>query len=154
MKKILKRVFTPIIISIVLGGICGRIIYKIYKEDIENKFSSQKIYLLQSGAYNSYESMKENNTNNNYLYYIEDNMYKSVIGITKDYQNANKIKNIYPKDLVIKEYYLSTNKVSEKQDEYDKMLSHEQDENKEWDIINNIINLYKNDEKMKLIEIK
>lgn len=154
MKKILRRVFTPIIISIILGGICGKIVYKIYRDDIESKFNSEKVYLLQSGVYKSYESMRENNTLNNYLYFIDDNVYKSVIGITKNYDNVNKIKKIYPNDLVVKEYYLSSDKVSLKQDEYDNMLLYENDEAKEWDIINNIINLYKNDSEMKLIEIK
>lgn len=154
MKNILKRVFTPIVISIILGCICGKLVYKIYKEEIESKFSSDKIYLLQSGAYSSYESMREDNTRDNYLYYIDNNMYKTVIGITKKYENVDKIKNIYPNDLVVKEYYVSNDKINLKQDEYDEMLFLENDESKEWDIINNIINLYKNNDNMRLIEIK
>lgn len=141
------------IISIILGGVCGKLIYKIYKEDIENSFKSEKVYLLQSGAYKNYESMKADNSERNYLYYIDENMYKSVIGITKKYDNVNKIKEIYPNDLVIKEYYLSNDKISIKQDEYDKLLSEENNVEKEWDIINNIINLYKNNEETKLVFI-
>ena len=96
MKKILKRVFTPIVLSVIIGCVCGKMTYKIYKDDLENKFSSQKIYLLESGSYVSYENMKENNFSNNYLYYIEDNTYKSIVGITKRYDNIDKIKATTP----------------------------------------------------------
>lgn len=159
MKKILKRIFTPLILSIIIGSICGKFVYKIYEQEIENKFSSDKVYLLQSGVYNSYNSMKENNMGKNYLYYLDGNMYKSVVAITKNYKNIDKIKNIYKNDLVVKEYYISASKpktqnIISKQDEYDNKLLEENDETKEWDIINNIINLYKNNNEMKLIEVK
>ncbi len=143
MKLILKKVFTPIVVAIIMGGVCGKIFYRIYSNELENKFKSDKIYLLQSGSYKTFDNMKENNYDYNYLYYIDNNLYKSIIGITKEYDNVEKIKSIYPKELVVNEYYVSDNEIIKEQEKYDKMLLEESDRDKEWDIINSVLNLYK-----------
>ncbi len=150
MKIIFKRVFTPLVLSVILGSLCGKIFYGIYSDELEDKFNSDKIYLLESGAYKSYDSMKKNNYDYNYLYYKDGDIYKSIIGITKKYDNIEKIRSIYPNELVVKEYFVSNDEIIKKQEEYDNMLFNEKDESEEWDIINDIINLYKESEETKL----
>ena len=92
MKNIIKKVFTPIIMGVILGSICGKIAYKIYSDDLENKFSTKKVYILEYGTYNTFDNMKEDNNQNNYIYYIDNNQYKSIVGITKNENNIEKIK--------------------------------------------------------------
>ena len=123
MKNIIKKVFTPIIMGVILGSICGKIAYKIYSDDLENKFSTKKVYILEYGTYNNFDNMKEDNNQNNYIYYIDNNQYKSIVGITKNENNIEKIKKLYNTDLKVKEFYIEEKEINEKQDEFDQKLS-------------------------------
>ena len=142
MKNIIKKVFTPIIMGVILGSICGKIAYKIYSDDLENKFSTKKVYILEYGTYN------------NYIYYIDNNQYKSIVGITKNENNIEKIKKLYNTDLKVKEFYIEEKEINEKQDEFDQKLSNSTKEEDTRKLLDDIINLYKEDNNMRLISIK
>ena len=76
-----KKVIIPIFISILCGALCGKIVYNIYDEN--NTFlANNTMYLLQAGAYSSYDNMRVNTMGNNYVYYEDDGLYKAIIGIT------------------------------------------------------------------------
>ncbi|CDE95971.1 MAG: hypothetical protein SO067_02535 [Bacilli bacterium] len=154
MKNIIKKVFTPIIMGVILGSICGKIAYKIYSDDLENKFSTKKVYILEYGTYNTFDNMKEDNNQNNYIYYIDNNQYKSIVGITKNENNIEKIKKLYNTDLKVKEFYIEEKEINEKQDEFDQKLSNSTKEEDTRKLLDDIINLYKEDDNMRLISIK
>lgn len=154
MKNIIKKVFTPIIMGVILGSICGKIAYKIYSDDLENKFSAKKVYILEYGTYNTFDNMKEDNNQNNYIYYIDNNQYKSIVGITKNENNIEKIKKLYNTDLKVKEFYIEEKEINEKQDEFDQKLSNSTKEEDTRKLLDDIINLYKEDDNMRLISIK
>lgn len=154
MKNIIKKVFTPIIMGVILGSICGKIAYKIYSDDLENKFSTKKVYILEYGTYNNFDNMKEDNNQNNYIYYIDNNQYKSIVGITKNENNIEKIKKLYNIDLKVKEFYIEEKEINEKQDEFDQKLSNSTKEEDTRKLLDDIINLYKEDDNMRLISIK
>jgi hypothetical protein len=154
MKNIIKKVFTPIIMGVILGSICGKIAYKIYSDDLENKFSTKKVYILEYGTYNNFDNMKEDNNQNNYIYYIDNNQYKSIVGITKNENNIEKIKKLYNTDLKVKEFYIEEKEINEKQDEFDQKLSNSTKEEDTRKLLDDIINLYKEDDNMRLISIK
>lgn len=154
MKNIIKKVFTPIIMGVILGSICGKIAYKIYSDDLENKFSTKKVYILEYGTYNNFDNMKEDNNQNNYIYYIDNNQYKSIVGITKNENNIEKIKKLYNTDLKVKEFYIEEKEINEKQDEFDQKLSNSIKEEDTRKLLDDIINLYKEDDNMRLISIK
>lgn len=154
MKNIIKKVFTPIIVGVILGSICGKIAYKIYSDDLENKFSTKKVYILEYGTYNNFDNMKEDNNQNNYIYYIDNNQYKSIVGITKNENNIEKIKKLYNTDLKVKEFYIEEKEINEKQDEFDQKLSNSTKEEDTRKLLDDIINLYKEDDNMRLISIK
>ena len=60
-KKLFKGVFIPLVVSMLFGFVSAKAIYSLYDEEIKDKLSSSKIYLVQSGKYNSYDSMREDN---------------------------------------------------------------------------------------------
>ena len=57
MIKQIKKVVTPIFLSIICGAICGRLIYQVYDKKLATDIVGEKIYLIQAGAYQSYDSM-------------------------------------------------------------------------------------------------
>ena len=153
MKKIIKGLLIPIIFAILFGFISGRYVYRTYKDNLYNKLSSQKLYLIENGIYDSVDNMRKNNTTNDYIYYKDDNKYKTVIAITNNYDNATKIKKIYDDNLVIEEYYIEKESIDSRQQEYEDTLSKTNDRKEVQEAIDNILNLYKSDNSIKLISV-
>ena len=67
--------------AIVIGFVFGKIIFRTYKSDLYETLQSSKLYLIENGEYESIDIMREENINNNYVYYKDGGKYKSVIGI-------------------------------------------------------------------------
>ena len=153
MKKMLKGILIPLFISILFGFVCGKFVYKTYKEDIYGDLRSSRLYLIQNGEYSTYDMMREENSGNNYVYYKEDDKYKTVIGITRDYNNVDKIKSLYSDNLLVEEYYVSTELLNSKQDEYDVLLSQANDIHQVKEVVDNILNLYRSDDSIRLVAI-
>lgn len=154
MKNIFKSLLFPLAVSVFFGFVCGKIVYSVYNEDIENKLSSSKLYLVLNGEYLTYDLMREENNGNNYIYYKDDDGYKSVIGITKDIDNVEKIKKLYSDNLKVEEYYISSDLFNEKQLEYDIELKNTDNIYEVRDVVDNILNLYREDETIKLVLAK
>jgi putative aminopeptidase FrvX len=58
-----------------------------------------------------------------------------VFGITKNIDNAEKINKLYDNDLDILEYYISNDKLSNKQDEYDNILKDTSSNDKVMEVV-------------------
>jgi len=142
-KEKAKKIIIPIFISILCGSICGRIVYKIYDDNNSLVLSNNIVYLLQAGAYSSYDNMKANTIHNNYIYYEDEGLYKAIIGITCNYDNINKIKEIYNGEIIVNQYLLNNNALKSKIVSLDKDLKIEEDKNKIRDIIDDMLDLYK-----------
>jgi len=157
MKKVLngllKSIIIPVVISILFGYVCGKFFYQTYRDSINGDLTSSKLYLIKNGEYDTYDNMREENSGNNYVYYKDDNTYKTVIGITRNYDNISKIKNLYSDELSVEEYYVPTEYLDSKQDEYDLVLSKTEDIYEVKEIVDNILNLYRSDDSIKLISI-
>lgn len=151
MKKILKGIFIPVIVSILFGFVCGKFVYKTYKDSIYGKMNSSRLYLIENGNYDSYDNMREENSGNNYIYYKDDNGYRTVIGITGDEGNIDKIRSLYSDEVRVLEYYYPTELYNEKQNEYDQMLSEAQDLYEVREVVDNILNLYREDDGIRLV---
>lgn len=154
MKKIMKGFFVPLVLSMIFGFVCGKLVYSVYGEDVENRLSSSKIYLVENGKYLTYDMMREENNGNNYVYYKDDEGYKTVVGITKNEDNINKIKSLYSDNVKIEEYYISSDLVNDKQNEYDLMLSNTDDVYEVKEVVDNILNLYREEDTIKLVLAK
>lgn len=92
----MKKIIILSIIFLVIGIILGTKIYSA-TNDLNNVFSEgTNCYFLQEGVYSSEEIMKENTENIKVKAIdIDNNKYYVYIGITRDVENAKKIKNLY-----------------------------------------------------------
>ena len=151
MKKIIKGFLMPLVVSMICGFVCGKLVYSEYVDDVENRLSSSKIYLIENGTYLTYDNMREENNGNNYVYYRDDDGYKTVVGITKNYDNVDKIQSLYSDKVKVEEYYISNDMVIDKQDEYDIQLSSTDDLYEVREVVDNILNLYREDDTIKLV---
>jgi len=127
MKKIVKGVFVPLVISMVFGFVCGKLVYRVYGDDVLNKLKSSKLYLIQNGEYLTYDNMREENNGNNYVYYKDEDGYKTVVGITRDEDNIDKIKKSGMEIPKILEFINNAEKLMNKKftytDDLDKLVS-------------------------------
>lgn len=137
----------PIFISVLCGVTFASLISGIYTDKLNNTINSRKIYVL-SQKFPNFEEM--NQQNDDYLYYENNNEYKQILGITKDIKNIDKIKKIYNTDINVEEYQISSVEVLGKLTELDLELSLENNQTKQQEIINNTLELYKN-QKINLI---
>lgn len=154
MIKLIIKIISPIFISIICGIIFGKLIYKIYDNKIDTEIKGEKIYLIQAGAYKSYDNMIKNTSINNYIYYEdEDGLYKSIIAITEDKNNIDKIKKSYGKEVLVNEYYSLDEELNKRIKNYDKDLRTLSDNKEIQNKVLEILKLYKNDDKKTLIKI-
>jgi len=154
MKRILKGYIIPLVVSVIFGFISAKLVYSVYNDDVEKKLSSSKLYLIENGVYLTYDNMREENNGNNYVYYKDDDGYKTVVGITKDYDNIDKIKSLYSDSVKIEEYYISSELLDDKQNEYDLLLSKTDDVYEVKEVVDNILNLYREEDTIKLVLAK
>ena len=154
MKKFMNGFIIPLVLSVIFGFVCGKLVYSVYNEDIGNRLSSSKIYLVENGEYLTYDMMREENNGNNYVYYKDEEGYKTVVGITKNEDNIDKIKSLYSDSVWIEEYYISSDLVNDKQNEYDIMLSNTDDLYEVKEVVNNILSLYREEDTIKLVLAK
>lgn len=151
-KKLFKLVL-PVFLSVLFGGICGKLIFSNYDVNINKNLSGKKVYLVQNGAYSNYDNMVSNTLVNNYIYYQDDDgMFKSIIGITVDKKNVDKIKKIYDGDVIISEYYSNDKELNDKLNKYDELLSEVEEVNDIKEIVFKMLELYKDNESV-LIQV-
>ena len=153
MRKRIRKVLISISLSIVCGSICGKIIYDIYSERMISDISGEKVYLIQSGAYSSYDNMVENTSFNNYVYYKDDDgLFKSIIGITENYDNIDKIVKVYGKEVIVNEYYSNDMKLNKKIKKFDREIESSKNQEEIKEHVLETLALYK-DNKSTLIAI-
>ena len=153
MKSKIKKVVTPIFLSVLCGLICGRVMFSIYEDKGSSVLNSNLIYLLEDSSYDDYDTMKASTISTNYIYYEEDGKYKAVIAMTKNKNNIEKIKNAYNKELKINEYILSDIEINNKLEEYDIKLEETTDKEEIRNITIDMINIYKGLEDIKMVKI-
>ena len=153
MKAKIKKIVTPIFLSIVCGMVCGKLMFSIYQDKGSNILNSNLIYLLEDSSYDDYDTMKASTLSTNYIYYEENGKYKAVIAMTKDEENIDKIKDAYDKELKISKYLLSDIDINNKLEEYDIKLKKTTDKEEIKDITIDMINIYKGLDDIKMVKI-
>ena len=106
--KLFKN-FILLLFIIVFGIYIGTFLYNSYLLRDDKKLKSIKIYMLEYGVYNSYESMDENSKDiENYFYYSDKNGYHVLLGITEKKKNINRIGESYENiaNINIREEYI------------------------------------------------
>jgi hypothetical protein len=134
-----------IFLSVVLGAFCGYLVYTTYSKETKYLVEGNYLYMLQYKKYNSYDSMKLANINEDYTYYEQDSNYYIVIGFTKSISNINKIKEIIDNVNIVK-CYIGDKEFNNQIDIYDKEIEEAKTEEEIQEILKNMISYYNNNE--------
>lgn len=146
MIKKLFKVVIPIFLSVLCGSICGKLVFSSYDKEITPHLIKKKIYLIQAGSYSDYDNMIKNTLLSNYVYYQDDGMYKSIIGITLDKNNIDKITSAYNGEVIVNEYYSTDQNLNKKINNLDQLLKETNDNNEIKKIVLETLELYKNND--------
>ena len=152
--KFSKKVILPILISVLMGTVCGHVVYSIYNKGNKLIFSNNIVYLLQTGAYSNYNNMRTNSLSHNYAYYEDAGMYKTVIGITHDKDNIDKIKSAYGNDIVVSKYIIKDLDLLNKIKNFDLQLEKENDSKKINELVLTMLKLYDTENNVKLTKLE
>lgn len=154
MKKLLKKVFVPIFLSVICGSVCGKLVYQVYDSNISEDINGEKIYLIQAGAYSTYDNMVDNTSVNNYVYYEDnDGLYKAIIGITENKDNVEKISESYGSDVIVSEYYSKDQELNSKIKEYDEKINESDNKEEIQKFVLEVLTLYKDNDNSTLVKI-
>ena len=118
----------PILGSIILGIIIGRIFFNEYDKNTLSVFKEmQNIYFVQLGVYNNLEILKEKVKDyKDYLILLEEDGYHIYVGISKDKKVAERIAGYFKnsgKDTYIKEKKVDNTRFLNILSEYDKITT-------------------------------
>ena len=127
--------------------------FSIYEDKEKNIISSSVIYLLEDTSYDNYNDMKTSFVSNNYIYYEENGKYNTVIAMTKDKNNIDKIEGAYDKKFNVVEYLLGDNEINKKIEEYDKKIENTTDNNDIKLLVEELNGIYKGREDIKMVKI-
>ena len=123
--KIFKN-FVIILFITFLGIYLGSYLYNSYLiRSSNNKLNLYKIYLLEYGIYDTYESMEENGKGiENYFYYNDNKGYHILLGITENKNIINKIGESYENiaNINIREDYIDNMEFIESLKQYDNLI--------------------------------
>lgn len=127
-----KTTILYILGAISIGVFIGKYVYNGYQNETKEAFKdmNENIYLLQYGVYSSNDSMVENTKNlKNYFYYIENNKYHVIIGVTMDKDLKDKIKNAnsIDNDIYIKKVSINNDEFIESLKQYDNLIKNTED---------------------------
>lgn len=153
MKEKIKKIVTPIFLSVFCGFICGKLVYSIYEDKAGSILLSNKVYLIEDASYEDYNTMKSSSSLSNYVYYEDEGSYKTVVGMTRSENNIEKIKSIYNRDVTVTEYLINNEKVNKLIDECDSKIGNTDDKEEIKNIVLGLINVYKEEEDVKMIKI-
>lgn len=127
-----KTTILYILGAILIGVFIGKYVYNGYQNETKEAFKdmNENIYLLQYGVYSSNDSMIENTKNlKDYFYYIENNKYHVIIGVTMDKDLKDKIKNAnsIDNDIYIKKVSINNDEFIESLKQYDNLIKNTED---------------------------
>ena len=122
-----------IIIPVLFGIILGKYIYNISNFNTKEAFDeTYSVYLLQYGVYSNEENMKNSTTElSNYSYFKDKKGYHVIIGIVKNKNNLEKIRDSYEitSNIYLKEVKITNMEFYENLGQYDNLISKSNDKN-------------------------
>ena len=144
----MKKYFKAILVSLIIGFFLSYFFLSQYKDfkGITVSAEDEEYFFLSFGKYSSKEEMENSGVNlENYVYRKDGIYYYMYVGITKNKDNAEKMKKYYEGKSInveIKDFYISSNKFSEAIDNLDNILINSNDEVVVTEIINQGLNKY------------
>ena len=144
----MKKYFKAIFVSLIIGFFLSYFFLTQYKDfkGITVSNEGDEYYFLSNGEYSSKEEMEQSGVNLENSVYRKDGVnYYMYVGITKNKDNAEKMKNYYASkniNVEIKDFYISSNAFKEAIDNLDNILINSNDEIVITEIINQGLNKY------------
>ena len=118
------KYFAPIILAVILGYLCAS--YALDEYNMNYKDIPNNIYYLQIGAYTNKNNIEKDLPNiKNRLIVKEEDKYYVYVGITSDYENALKIRDLYKEknvNLYIKDGYINNKDFILELEQYDILI--------------------------------
>ena len=151
MKSLLKKICMPLILSVICGFICGRVVFSIYED--KSVLDSNIIYLLKDDSYSDYDTMKASYLSEEYTYFEEDGTYNTIVALTKDKDNIDKIEEVYGSDLTVLKYLLNDKELISTLEEYDNKIRNTTDKEEIKEIVSSMNNIYKERDDIKMVKI-
>lgn len=144
----MKKYLLTIVISLMVGFFLSKFLLEQYDNynGVAVYNEGEMLYFIQYGVFSDYDNMEANTINlENYIYQIDDNKYYVYIGITKNSDNVEKMKNYFTNlgyDPIVKQFYITNQKFIAAVDNYDKVLSTTNDSTVISEIISQGLNSY------------
>lgn len=136
----------PMTISILLGSLCGKLVFDQYQAKQEVFEEENMVYFLQQGVYSTEDSLQKNTKDlPSKIVSLEDGKYYVYVGITKDSENAHKLKELYEeKDYSIyqKERSVSNYEFINNLEQYDILLASAKNEEEMVSVMDTILASY------------
>ena len=131
------KYFAPIILAVILGYLCAS--YALDEYNMNYKNVDNNVYYLQIGAYSNKDNIeKDLSSLTNKLIVKEDNKYYVYVGITTDYTNALKIRDLYKEKnihLYIKDGYINNKDFILELEQYDILIKN----SKTYEEVNSVL---------------
>ena len=104
---------------------------------------------------NEVKKVKQSELSERIMFQVDGNVFtQALLMLPPNYDNINKIKSLYSDSVNIEEYYISTELLDDKQNEYDLLLSKTDDIYEVREVVDNILNLYRGEDTIKLVLAK
>lgn len=139
----MKKYFITIIVSLLIGFLLSYYMIKEYDDAVLPTFmNSEAVYLIEQGAYLSYDDMIENTKEiENYIYNEEDSMFYVYVGMSLLRENALKIQNAYDFKTSLRRVDMSNDFVNELK-QYDSIISETEDSDTIKEVCKQILSKY------------
>lgn len=151
MKQKILKTMASLFLSVVLGFLCGYLVYTTYSKETKYLVDGKITYMLEYQKYNSYDSMKLANINNDYTYYKDDDVYYTIIGFTKNKNNIDKITSVID-GVNVTRCYIEDDDFNNQLIQYDKELDSSTSDEEIKEILGSMINYYNNN-KIEILKI-
>lgn len=126
----MKKIIIKGIILIIIGFFIGQFLFADKIELIKRLQKGDTYYFLEEGVYNNYDNIQNNLNINRRVIENNNNKYHVYIGITRDKEVLEKLKEIYKKDninITVKEKILESVEFKTNVEQFDLLIKQTKD---------------------------
>ena len=126
----MKKIIIKGILFIVIGFFIGQFLFADKIELIKRLQKGDTYYFLEEGVYNNYDNIQNNLNINRRVIENNNNKYHVYIGITRDKEVLEKLKEIYKKDninITVKEKILESVEFKTNVEQFDLLIKQTKD---------------------------
>jgi len=136
----------PIVVSILLGALCGKLVFSQYQKNEEVFSENNTIYVLQQGVYTKEETKIEATKNLPCsISVLDDGKYYVYIAMTKNQKNVEKVSKLFQDkkiDVYQKEISVTNREFLNTLEQYDLLLENAKTEEEILSVVKVILASY------------